>query len=235
MPVNDFLIFLVPVGLLDGLTMLPVGTAILMVVLAGPRPFVASVAFFLGIILVYSVLGVALLIGLESLFEYLRSFALRVRQNPKTEELIFQAVLGVLLCVFGLRFGKSRRAQTKLATIEGLSPGRAFITSSSLTVLSLPGAIPYFAAVDLILREEIPFASQLVALLAYNLMFILPLVGVGLAAACLGQRRERLLEIIQRIFSRRGQKVTACLLVILGVVLAVDAIALFFDARLIPV
>ena len=42
----------------------------------------------------------------------------------------------------------------------------------------MPGALPYFAAIDLILKEDLPLVSAGLALLYYNLVFVLPLAAL---------------------------------------------------------
>ena len=59
-----------------------------------------------------------------------------------------------------------------------------------LTLAGVPGALPYFGAIDQILRADLALLPSLLALLFYNLVFLLPLATIVLVRVLLPKRSE---------------------------------------------
>lgn len=68
--------------------------------------------------------------------------------------------------------------------------GGAFALGASSTVIGLPGAFPYFAAIDQILRADASTAGAVALLLFYNGVFLLPLLAIPLLRAAFGRRAD---------------------------------------------
>ena len=138
-------------------------------------------------------------------------------------------------CVFGLRIARARRSRGERSASGGMTPLRAFAAGAGLTVVGMPVAIPYFAAIDLVLRADVVLVRQLGALLYYNLVFVAPLAAIVALRLVLGERGARILDAVKRFFDTWGQRVIVALLMGLGVVLVVDGIGWFLGLPLIPV
>ena len=78
---------LTPIALLDSTSIIPLCIVLLVILLGGPSPLVRSTALLVGIFLTYAVCGLLILFGLQSVFDALNAYALRVWQNPNSEEL----------------------------------------------------------------------------------------------------------------------------------------------------
>jgi hypothetical protein len=98
----------------------------------------------------------------------------------------------------------------------------------------MPGAFPLFAAVDQILRAEPGTLEKVLAIFAYNVIFIAPLCGVVLLRVGLGEKGEPLVERIRDFVGAWGHRLIVWGLIILGAVLVLDAIGWFFDRPLLP-
>ena len=80
------------------------------------------------------------------------------------------------MLIFGYRLTATRRKERSRKAEESTSPGGAFALGFFLIATGMPGALPYFAAIDQMLRADLPQASTI-------------MVGVTLAmAAMLGSR-----------------------------------------------
>jgi cytochrome c biogenesis protein CcdA len=227
------LFVLTSIALLDSISIIPLSIVALAVLLAGPKPLLTSCSFILGTFCVYVVTGMALLVGLQSVFEEFNAYVEQLSGVPNTEEIIFQIALGLLLCAFGMRLAKARRARSGKASAKALSPAKAFVVGMGLTFLGMPGGLPYFAAVDLILRAEVPMPRQLAAIVYYNIIFVSPLGAIVAIRVMFGERGQEILEAVKRFFDKWGQKLIVSLLVGLGLFLVADGIGWFLGTALI--
>ena len=66
------------------------------------------------------------------------------------------------------------------------TPADAFALGAGTILVGLPGAIPYFAAIDQILRSDLNAGSNVIALIYYNVIIVLPLLGMMLLHALMG-------------------------------------------------
>jgi cytochrome c biogenesis protein CcdA len=231
----QLLTVLTPIGLLDSTSIVPLCIVILVVLLAGPNPVARSGALILGVFTVYLACGLLILLGLQSAFDQINAYMVRLWNAPETEELILQVLLGVVLCVLALQMSRNRKkkaADTKAAPMTAM---QALIAGAGLTIVSLPGAVPYFAAIDLTLRADLTLAQRVLAICYYNLVFVAPLIVIVGLSRALGERGERMLAALKAFFDTWGQRVIAALLTTLGIVLLVDGVGWFLGYPLIPI
>ena len=121
----ELLVVLTPIGLLDSTSMVPVCIVILVVLLAGPSPLLSSSALIAGIFVTYVVTGLLVLLGLQSVFDEISVYTLRLWKNPETEELIFQAVIGAVLLAFGVRIATARKLLTERPVASDMAAAQA--------------------------------------------------------------------------------------------------------------
>lgn len=229
------LILLTPISLLDSTSIIPLCIVPLIALLAGPRPLIGASALVLGVFAVTLACGLLVLFGLQSAFDAIDAYVIRLWKDPSTEELIFQIVLGLVACAFGFRLVANRARGRQEAPSAAMTPAQAWLAGAGLTIVGMPGAVPYFAAIDLILRAELALAPQLTALAFYNAVFVAPLFAIVALRLILGERSERLLGAIKRFFDTWGHRIVVALLFVLGAVLVADGIGWFLGWPLIPV
>ncbi len=226
---------LAPIGLLDSTSIVPLCLVILIAVLAGPRPFLASSAHVLGVFGVYLGCGLLVLFGLQSVFDEINQYAARLWNEPKTEELIFQILIGFVACGFSYRIARMSQDPKDGTARAGMTPGQAFAAGAGLTIVGMPAAVPYLAAIDLVLRAELGLAQQVLTLAYYNLVFVAPLVAIVALSLSAGERSLAVLGKVRAVLDEWGKRVVVWLLVLLGVVLIVDGIGWFLGFPIIPV
>ena len=231
----ELLIVLTPIGLLDSTSMIPMCIVILVVLLAGPSPLLSSSALIVGIFVTYVASGLLILLGLQGVFDEISAYTLRLWKNPETEELIFQAVIGAVLLAFGVRIATARKRHTEKPVASDMTGIQALVAGAGLTIVGLPGAVPYFAAIDLILRTDVTLPQRMLALGYYNFVFVTPLVAIVALRLILGERSTGILDAVKRFFDSWGQRLIVALLLMLGVVLLADGIGWFLGHPLIPV
>lgn len=215
--------------------MVPLCIVLLVMLLSGPDPKLRSLSLLAGIFVTYTACGLLILFGLQSVFEVVNAYVLRLWQSPSTEELLFQILIGLVLLVFGLKIAQTRRRRDQSPAASPMTVRAAFVAGAVLTLVGMPGAVPYIAAIDLILRSGVPPGQASAAIVFYNVVFIVPLLGIVALAAALGERSKQILESIKGFFDRWGKRLIVVLLLGLGLVLVIDGVGWFLGRPLIPV
>lgn len=231
----ELLTILTPIALLDSTSIVPLCIVILVVLLAGPRPLLKSASFILGIFVVYLACGMLVLLGLESVLDELRAYTIRLWKSPETEELILQMLIGLVLCAVGLRMAFRGKRSTEKPVATGMTTVQAFGAGAVLTIVGLPGAVPYLAAIELVLREHLSLKREILVLGYYNAVFVAPLAAIVGVHLALGERGRSVLDGTRRFLDAWGHRVILVLLIVLGALLIADAIGWFLGTPLIPV
>lgn len=232
---TDLLVVLTPIGLLDSTSIIPLCIVLLVVLLAGPNPIVRSCALILGIFVAYLAFGLLVLLGLQTIIDQIDAYIDRLWTNPNLEELILQIIIGLVLCVVAWRMTAKDKKSVDKPAPSSMTAVQAFVSGAVLTIVGLPGAVPYFAAIELTMRAALTTAEEIMAIVFYNVVFVLPIAAIVVLRVILGHRSQRLLDGIKRFFDSWGQRVIVALLVILGVILILDGIGWLIGYPLIPV
>jgi cytochrome c biogenesis protein CcdA len=230
----QLLLVLSPIALFDSTSITPLCIVPLMILLSGPQPLRRSFAFLGGIFITYVICSLLVLFGLQSVFSELNEFFSERLKNPQTIDLLLQIAIGLAMIFFGSRMADARESEDDRGLGEKFTALQAFTGGASLTLVGMPGAFPLFAAVDQILRAEPTTVEKVLAMLAYNVIFIAPLCGVVLLRIGLGEKGEPLVQRIRDFVSTWGHRLIVWGLIILGAVLVLDAIGWFFGKPLLP-
>ncbi len=205
------------------------------ILLAGKRPVSDAFSFIAGISIPYYLVGVLIALGLGPMMERLNAKAVEwLKHSPDPIEMVLQIVIGVLLLFLGIRFATARRKQAaKREARAEMTPTQAFMLGAAMTLGGIWGALPYFAAINEILRVDPPLVPGLLVLGWYQLLFILPLVAFVILRQVLGTRAEPLFRKMSGFFSRWGRRLIILFMILLGLLLIADSIAWFMGHPLI--
>ena len=230
----DILAILAPIALLDGMSIVPVAILPMAVFLASQRPYRSGLTFLWGIVLPYFGFGVLIAVGLGWVMTAVGNWFDRFYTDPTNLELVVQIVIGATALFFGAGMLRGSEAGDQTAVPEA-SPGEAFALGAGTSVIGLPGALPYFAAIDQILRADLSTGSSVAALLCYNAILVGPLLVMIVFHAVIGPGSRVLFERLGELALRWGPRVFAVLLIVLGVVLTIDGTSfLLWSAPLLP-
>ncbi len=207
---------LVPILLADVLN--PVLFAFMVYAAGMARPVLTSGGLLLGHTLAYLGAGFVVALGLEQVAERLA--------NPRSIDFALGLAVGLLLIWAAWR---TTRARPEAATRPRgeLGPWMAIGLGAVVNFVGIPFALPYFAAVDQILKADLTPAGATAVLVGYNLLYALPFLVVPVLVVLLGARSRAVLERINRLLERASAWLMPVLLLVLGVALVVDA-ALYF-------
>jgi hypothetical protein len=230
------LLVIVPIALLDSASMIPISVAPMAVMLGGRKPVTTTGGFLLGVFVTYVAGGVGLLFGVQALLERLAPGLERWYYEPNDVELGIQLVLGLVMLAFGWWLANSRTSHGERGAGQvGFTPWQAFALGATLVIVGLPGAVPYFGAVDQILRADLTSGGALLAVLAYNVAFIVPPASLLVVRLVAANESDRIFKKIVDLADRWGKRLIIAVLLIVGAFFAADAIGWYFDSPLLPV
>ena len=135
---------------------------------AGSRALVHVVVYIGAIFITYLLLGVMMVLGIESLLPSLGG-ALSGRTG-----LIVQSLVGLVLLVYSLTASTNRQSSAAVARPSASTYAALVMLGVSVTAMELPTAIPYFAAIALISEAELPIRAWAPLLGVYNVIFVIP-------------------------------------------------------------
>ena len=139
---------------------------------AGSRAL-AQVAVYIGAIFItYLLLGVMLMLGIESLLPSL-SGVLGGRTG-----FIAQSLVGLLLLAYSLTASTNRQSSPVVARPPARTYAALVMLGISVTAMELPTAIQYFAAIALISEAGLPIRVWAPLLGVYNVIFVLPPIAL---------------------------------------------------------
>jgi len=232
----DLLVTLTPISLVDSLSLMPFAMVVLATLLSGPRPYVGSVSFLLGTALSYFASGVLIAFGLAGLIERVTASLVHRFWNPQAIDYWLSMVIGLALIVLGYRWAVARRERAERKDVStGMTPAQAFMLGAGATIAGLWGALPYFAAVDQILKADAAMWEVLVALAYYNILFISIPALLVLIRAVAGKRADGLFTAVNRLLSVWGKRLLIAGMILLGLVMIADGVGWLFGHPLIPV
>ena len=233
---TELLVGLAPISLVDSLSLLPFAVVVLAVLLGGPAPYLASLSFLLGILASYFAAGVLIAVGFGQVIERVAAALVHWFRNPDALDYVLSIVIGIALIALGRRWATARRSRAeRRARPAVMTPPRAFAVGAVATLAGLWGALPYFAAIDQILKADATAGEAIVALAFYNVVFVsLPALLV-LARAAMGARAAGLFDALNRLIEVWGNRILAAAVIALGSLMLADGVGWLFGRPVLPV
>lgn len=140
--------------------------------MAGSRALVQVTVYVGAIFITYLLLGVMMVLGIESLLPSLGG-VLRGWTG-----LIAQSLVGLVLLVYGLTAATNRQSSPVVARPSASTYAALVMLGVSVTAMELPTAIPYFAAIAVISEAGLPIRAWAPLLGVYNVIFVLPPIAL---------------------------------------------------------
>ncbi len=224
---NALLAVLAPIALINSVSILPSGIAGVAAALGARKPILTASAFIAGKFVPHFAFGLLLTFGLDAAFDRLGVWTRDVWQDPATPVVVLQLIIGAVMVVFGYRLSRVSQHRPDGASSTPMTPVGAFSVAAGLTIVGLPGALLYFAAIDQILRADLMALGIVKTVLYYNVIYLLPLMLIILSRGLLGTRVDPIFRAVARFLQRWGKQLMFFGLLGVGVVLAVDAITWF--------
>ena len=211
---TDLLPKLIPLLIVDVLN--PVLFALLVVAVGSSRPFANSTAFLAGHTVSYFISGVVIALGLNKIFDRLN--------NPLPVDFVIEFLIG-LFCLWAAWASRNGKAGEEKNPSAQLTPGYCFGFGAIVNFTGVPFALPYFAAINQILKANLSVESSLMILAFYNFAYALPFLMVPILIALIGERGRPFLEKISILLTGMVDRFMPVLLLLLGVALIGDSLA----------
>ena len=207
---------LLPILLSDVLN--PVLFTFMVYAAGSKRPVAASSAMLLGRTVAYIISGVVLVYGIEQLSTRLA--------NPRTIDFVIEFVIALALLWLVLRTRKDKGKRPDEQTPEITVP-KAFIFGAVVNLIGIPFAIPYFAAIDQLLKSGLDTTGMIIALVLYNLAYALPFLLIPLLTAIMGDRSKPILAKVNGMMEKASDIIMPLLLLVIGLALLLDSVWFF--------
>ena len=190
-----------------------------MVYAAGSRrPVAASSAMLLGHTTAYMICGVVLAYSIEKLSTRLA--------NPLTIDFVIEFIIGCALLWLVFRTRKDSGQRPDEQTPE-FTVWKAFSFGAVVNLIGIPFAVPYFAAIDQLLKSDLDTRGMVSALVLYNLAYALPFMLIPLLTGMMGDRSKPILARVNGIMEKASDVIMPLLLLAIGLALLIDSVWFF--------
>jgi hypothetical protein len=220
----ELLAILTPILLTDVLN--PVLAATVIFALGTPRPYRATLWVLAGWFAVYFAAGAVLTLGLERL--------IRLLAEPLPVYFQIQALVAIAMVWLAYRSARdaenpraARRAGRPARSGHALGAVAGLMLGATINLVSLPDALPYYAALDQVLKAGLDARHTLVVLALYNLAYLLPFAALVLLRLLYRDGAGPLFERLHAGLERVGAVLLPAALFLLGAALLVDAVLYF--------
>ncbi len=206
------------IGLADSINPSTLAPALYYATTTGARSTLTS--FASGVFLVYFVGGVLVLFGGRELVT-----SLVPHIDSRTTHVVEVGCGVLLLCVATTAWLMRDRVADQVAKPRNPRARSSFAIGAGIMAFELPTALPYFAAIATIAASHRSIVVQLGLIGLYNLLFVLPLVGILAARTLAGARGERVLQSMRGWVQRNAPAVVAGTLGAIGLACVVFGVA----------
>jgi len=231
----SLLAILTPIALINSLSTLPPSIAGVVASLSARQPLLTASAFIVGKFLPLFTFGLLLAIGLDSAFDQLKVKAQGVWQDPSVIFVLLQLLIGAAMLVLAYYLSRSSKQGSDRESTVQMTPIGAFSVAAGATLIGLPGALFYFAAIDQILRADLNSLRIVKAILFYNVLYLSPLMLIVLLRQLFGTRADPIFRAMTKFFERWGKRLMSFGMYCLGAVLVADAVGWFSGFPLLPI
>jgi cytochrome c biogenesis protein CcdA len=208
------------IGLGDSLNPSTLGPAMYLVTTEHPRR--ALTEFLLGLVTVNFIGGALIMLGPGQLI-----LDLVPKPKPFTRHLI-EVVAGVVLIAIAVMLWTGRRAlgRRKPPTFSG-GKRSGVLLGAGIALVELPTALPYFAAIAVIVGSGVSTPEKLALLMIFNLAFVAPVIAILITLLVLGDAAKQPLARANRWVLSRWPTALAVIAAVLGaIVLTVGVVGL---------
>ena len=210
----DLLPNLLPLLLIDVLN--PMLFALMLVAIGTSKPFANSLSFLAGHTASYFVSGVLIALGIDRILERIN--------NPHPVDFVLEHLVG-LACLWVALKARDGGASQQEEPPGQLTPVYCFGYGAMINFIGVPFAVPYFAAVNQVLKANLSTESSVLVLALYNAAYALPFLMVPIAVALIGERSKPVLQKINEVLVKLVDTLMPILLLLVGIALSADALS----------
>jgi hypothetical protein len=231
----DLFLFVLATSLIDGLSTTP-QIIILLFLLTTEKPVVRSVFYIAGVSFFYLLAGFLAAMPATHLIDLFNKLNSMVESQPDRVYYLTQVIVGAGLIIGAVIYFFSKpkpmisdgRVSRLLKNLNGFT---AFLIGSIVTIGGLPGSVVYFAALDRIVTSGVPFSTQTIVIILYNLVYILPLVLPLVIYVLLHKKVEELAARMHTGIVYWNKVLMLIVLLVFGSMMVADSAVFHFTSR----
>jgi len=193
--------------------------------LTTPKPFWRVVTYILGVVTIYLIGGVVIMLGLREVVGDV------IAGIPPSIGVGLQLFAGIALVIFGWRASTKPMEMGEGARPRFLSPCFTFFFGMFVMVQELTTALPYFVAIEHITAQQLSPVVSVALLVAYNLIFSLPLFAFLWLFMRNQVRFAKQIEAVQRWIARWMPRLLKFGALIFGAILLANSIPFFLTGQ----
>jgi cytochrome c biogenesis protein CcdA len=176
------------------------------------RPRAHVLAFTLAVFVVYLAGGLAIVLGPGQL-----ALAAIPHPSPQARHIIEIAIGSGMLSAAALLWLRRRRLSEQRWSTASTRMRSSAILGATLTIVELPTAFPYLAAIAAIVDSGFSPTRQVLLLGLFNVCFVLPLIAIIAVLILAPNRAQRILGATRERLERRWPMLTAGIALLAGV------------------
>jgi cytochrome c biogenesis protein CcdA len=200
----------IPIGLADGINLTSIGPALYLA--SQPHPRRKIMRFTYGYAAVMLLGGLILTLGPG------RAILALVPKPSLTTRYILETLAGAVILIVGAVLWCRREdlASHERATDSHAHRRSPFRLGATISAVELPTAFPYFAAIAATVGSGLSVVDQVIAVVVYNVCFVLPLLGIIGTLTYAGDRAMDVLTRIRDFLHKRWPVVAAVIALVAG-------------------
>ncbi len=200
----------------------PLAMSVVIFLLTTKRPVLNSGAYLLGILLTTWTAGLILSFGVIQEVDSLLS-------HPHAPYFAFQLFIGAAIAFGGWSYWHHAHRETtcEVPIKIVVNPIMALVIGIVFTATDLPTNVPLIAVAEALVKNQASPPTTILSCLAYSMVRIAPPAALLLIYLLKQEKSAAIIDRIQAPMMKWGHRVTAVIILLLGLVLAADSIYFF--------
>lgn len=208
---TDILIYLGGLALLDTLSPTIIGVTLFLVLSDNKNLTSRLLAYLLTVLLLYFSLGVVMMLGLNFILDTFTN----IFQNKIFSWSIF--IIGVIL--FTASFFIPTNKKSNIPKPKTQSILSIILIGVTTFIIEAGTALPYFAAIGLLITIDVPFYQWIPIIAAYNIVMVLPALLIFMGYKIFGKVIEPTLVTLRNKISNSSNSALSWIICIVGLIL----------------
>lgn len=208
---TDILIYLGGLALLDTLSPTIIGVTLFLVLSDNKNLTSRLLAYLLTVLLLYFSLGVVMMLGLNFILDTFTN----IFQNKIFSWSIF--IIGVIL--FTASFFIPTNKKSNIPKPQTQSILSIILIGVTTFIIEAGTALPYFAAIGLLITVDVPFYQWIPIIAIYNIVMVLPALLIFFGYKIFGKVIEPTLVTLRNKISNSSNSALSWIICIVGLIL----------------
>ena len=212
--INEPLIFIAALAILDMFSPAIIGVSVYMLITVKAKAVKLLLSYLLTVVLFYFCIGLVLMIGIDFIIDPLANIF-----NHEAAKILL-TVIGGLLFIGSWFVPKKKNVQSpkpKKFTVAGM-----IALGLTTSIFEVATAIPYFAAIGLMISNHFSPLEWLPILIGYNVMMIFPALALLFLFVLSRRFAQKPLNYLQSLAQKNTSSALSWIMCIAGLIMVVN-------------